>query len=208
MKMIKYIQISGFIQNEGFYESAREVLKEALVNTNKCVFISSRTDEFKENDERLSVISTWFKDLGTDFNKVSVLDERMSMQEIRQELIHAPCIYLMGGDTKRQMDFMIENEIDQILREHNGLIIGLSAGAINIARLGLVDTHVLPHFYNYDQEVLETKIMPLTYDKVIYGMADNGLIAHSTSETNFLGDIYALKEGKSTKLNTPQKRGT
>ena len=200
--MIKYIQLSGFIQNEGFYNTASEVLREAIVNTDKCVYISSKTDEFKANDERMQSISSWFKTINIEFKQVLVIDERVSKQDIKNELMNATCIYLMGGDTKRQMEFINQYEVDHILRNHEGIIVGLSAGAINMARLGLVESHVVPHYGNYKEEYIETEIMPLTYDKVLYGLNDNGVISHSTSEVLYYGDIFELKDGVARQISS------
>lgn len=199
--MIKYVQISGFIQNEGFYNTASEVLREAIINTDKCVFITSRPDEYKANDERMQSISSWFKAINIDFKQVSVIDERASKQGIKNELMNASCIYLMGGDTKRQMAFINQYEIDHILRKYEGIIVGISAGAINMARLGLVETHVVPHYGNYNEESLKTQIMPLTYDKVLYGLNDNGVISHSANEVLYYGDIFELKDGAARQIS-------
>lgn len=193
--MIKYIQISGFIQNQGFYETASEILRKANINTDKCVFISSRTDEFRANDERMHSISNWFKSINIEFKQSSVLDDRASKQDIHRELNEATCIYLMGGDTKRQMAFIQQNEIETCLLKHNGVLIGLSAGAINMAKLGLVESHVVPHFGNYQSDFVEKEIMPLTYDKIIYGLNDNAVIAHSDNGIVFAGDVFELKSG-------------
>lgn len=193
--MFKYIQISGFIQDQGFYETVSKILRKADINTDKCVFISSRTDEFRANDERMHSISSWFKAIEIEFMEVSVLDERASKQDVEKELKGATCIYLMGGDTKRQMAFIIQNEIEETLRKHEGVIVGLSAGAINMAKLGLVESHVVPHFEKYQSDFVEKEIMPLTYDKIIYGLNDNAVIAHSDSGIVFDGDVFELKSG-------------
>ncbi len=140
-------------------------------------------------------ISSWFKAINIEFKRVSVIDERVSTQEIMNELMNASCICLMGGDTKRQMDFINQYEIADVLRNHQGVIVGLSAGAINMARLGLVESHVLPHYNNYKNEYLENEIMPLTHNKVIYGLHDEAVIAHSDNNIFYYGDIFELKDG-------------
>lgn len=193
--MMKYVQLSGFIDQVGFYATAKEPLQKAIVNKEKCVFVSSRTDEFKANDERIQHISRWFKDIGIAFKQMAVIDGRLNAQEALALLKSASCIYLMGGDTKRQMAFLEQNGLIEYLKASQKVIIGLSAGAINMARMGLVETHVLPHYHTYSKERLERDILPLTFEKVIYALSENGVIAHENGKIAFMGEVYELKEG-------------
>ena len=193
--MIKYIQISGFIENEGFYSTAGKVLQKAIVNQEKCVFIASKTEEFRANDERMQCISGWFRALNIEFKQIAVMDERLTKQEVMNEIVSASCIYLMGGNTKRQFEFIHQYELAEALKNFEGVVVGLSAGAINMAKLGLVDSYVIPHFGNYNKEYLEAEIMPRTYERIIYGLHDDGVIAHSDNNTFYAGEIFELKEG-------------
>lgn len=136
-------------------------------------------------------VKSFEKQISTPINAFLFRLEQMSLGR----MMKATCIYLMGGDTKRQMAFIIQNEIEETLRKHEGVIVGLSAGAINMAKLGLVESHVVPHFEKYQSDFVEKEIMPLTYDKIIYGLNDNAVIAHSDSGIVFDGDVFELKSG-------------
>ena len=57
------------------------------------------------------------------------------------------------------------------------------------------ESHVVPHFEKYQSDFVEKEIMPLTYDKIIYGLNDNAVIAHSDSGIVFDGDVFELKSG-------------
>ena len=73
-------------------------------------------------------------------------------------------VYLMGGYPFSQKAFLEENELQECLREYSGVVLGISAGAVNMSKyiimvtdgvnsdetrveegLGLVDFSVFPH---------------------------------------------------------------
>lgn len=199
--MIQYIQLSGFIQNEGFYKSATKTLQEAIVNQRSCVLIASRPDEFKANDERMAHVSNWFKAINIEFEQMTMLDHRVEAQDGIKALMNGACVYLMGGDTKSQMNFITQHGLADHLINHPGVIVGLSAGAINMARLGLVENHVVPHYDKRESDYIENEILPLTFEKVLYGLCENGVIAHSNNGVFYYGDIFELKNGVARQIS-------
>ncbi|MFX0547870.1 hypothetical protein ACOAKC_00915 [Hathewaya histolytica] len=66
------------------------------------------------------------------FNSVNVIDGRMS-KEISQDMVrNAYVLWLGGGDTPTQFAYLESYGLIPCIREQKGVIIGMSAGSINI----------------------------------------------------------------------------
>ena len=124
----------------------------------------------------------------------------------------------MGGTTRKQIAYLSENRYIEILQKHRGVIIGLSAGAINLAKksliisyeknweavlyngIGLIDKTIFPHFEIDNKENIK-ELKKLSANLEIYGMCDNAAIIEKNNETIMLGEIYKIHFGKIEKIN-------
>lgn len=194
--MKKYIQIGGFIPNVGFYEPAANVLKTEIDSMESITFICSRPDEFIANDERVVHYLAWFKALGINFKSSFLLDDRLENKQMDTAILSPSCFCLMGGDTQRQNEFLESYKLVETLKNYEGLIIGISAGAINMAKIGLVDTRVAPHFDSRPKEYVEGTLLPLSYEKKFYGLCEDGVIIHKNEQFSHFGKVFEVENGK------------
>lgn len=200
--MKTYIQISGFDPEFGFFEAAKSVLRSSSIQQGSCVFVTSRPDEINANNERLEKFTAWLAAAGITFASTQLIDNRIfnASGELAdfdpKMLLTADCIFLMSGDTQKQMDFIVRLGIDNVLKNYGGAVIGVSAGAMNMARLGIVDYHVLPHFERLPEERLRDFYLPKSFEMTLYGMNENAVIYHQQGKTQFLGDIFEIKSGE------------
>ena len=107
--------------------------------------------------------------IGISFSNYLVLDNR-TKDRASDFVRNADIIFLSGGDTFSEMTFFKEINLSELLNDYDGIIIGQSAGSINLAKsvfnspengddsepvyfdgLGLSDINIEPHF------VLETE---------------------------------------------------
>ena len=113
----------------------------------------SKTDNYARIDRE------WFEAIGIQFAQCDVLDDRVTPARAIELVRDASCILLMGGDTARQFRFMREYGLIGPIRESGAAVLGLSAGAINMAALAfneavespyeglaLADISIAPHF--------------------------------------------------------------
>lgn len=79
----------------------------------------------------------WFSEIGINFESYRVIDNRMIKNEMKENIRNASVVFLMGGVTPIQFKFIKENELDKDLCEYKRCILGLSAGAINMAKISI-----------------------------------------------------------------------
>lgn len=150
------------------------------ISEGELVFIPSTPDDIYLNNKFLDLTIESFKDMGIYFDSWNLLDYRSTANEIEESFKRAGVIYICGGDTSKQLSFMKETRLDEYLRNFDGLIMGVSAGAINLERLSLTDIKIYPH-YDEDTDIKDTP----------YGLTDGSGIRIKDSIT-FYGDIYYL----------------
>ncbi len=203
-----YVLTSMFKQ--GFGEPLAKRLNEIIVKKNSFVFIASDFEaNWEKNDKYASNWLEMFKKIGIGFNKTDTVDSRISPEQAQETVKNADVIWISGGDTPKQFFYIKKYGLDTVLREHNGIIIGMSAGSINLAKtavcsltsghyiqevyngLGCVDLSIEPHFSidNTDE------ILKLSQKHKIYGMSDESAIIIANGEPEYFGDIYIIENG-------------
>lgn len=214
--MGKYYLFSDFSEESGFSLVADDFKKD-IKNYNQIVFIPSCPTASEVTDRYVEKYLEWFERIGIYFNSKVVLDNRINSEKMIDAINNASLIYLMGGTTPLQMKFLLDNHLVNAMRNVDCLIMGLSAGAINMAEdsiltmtcghdkqeiykgLGIVDKSVEPHFIleNYNDELKK-----LSYNYSIYAMCDESAIIIRDSQCVYYGDIYLLKDGNIKKLKS------
>lgn len=117
-------------------------------------------------------------------------------------------IFLMGGNTSSQNKFILDLEIKSLLDGFKGIIIGMSAGALNICEktiitpetqtenikqlkgMGLTDMVVDVHF-NLNNKIQIDSINELNF--LIYGISDYGAIIEVEDKKYIYGKVYLLE---------------
>ncbi|SDY24005.1 Type 1 glutamine amidotransferase-like domain-containing protein [Thermoactinomyces sp. DSM 45892] len=124
-------------------------LKETLnkdFKTNKIVFIPSTPDEHLKTRKYTTEILDYFRKVDVVFRDSVILYSEVENEVMRKELESADAICLMGGDTLQQYDFIKKNDLQITLKNCKGVIVGISAGAINMCK-----TAVLTQIHEVDQ---------------------------------------------------------
>lgn len=209
--MSTYIQISGF-DEDGFFDSVSVELRKTIKDTKMLLFIASTPTEFQKIDEYTYRIFRFFRDIDLKFNTYKVIDKRMPDSEQNNAVREASCVFLMGGYARVQLEYLKKQNIIHSLLNYKGVVIGLSAGAINMAKrsvvanpyyppvsvyegMGLVNITVVPHFDITKETFIKNKVLPLTYKDTIYGICDNAIIVTENGTSRCNGTIYKLAQG-------------
>ena len=207
--MSTYILTSMF--PNGFNEEITELFQKKISKRNKFAFVVS---EFKgmdeENDGYFEFFLNMFEEKGIHFEKAYVVDGRMTAEEAQNAVAEADVVWLSGGDTPTQFRYFGEYGLDKVIKQHKGVIIGMSAGSINLAEtaictltcehykqeiykgLGCVNISVEPHFTINE---VSNELIELSKKYMIYGLCDDSIIVCSDGEVEFLGEIYILNNG-------------
>ena len=209
--MKKIYLLSGPLKEGGFPRSVKKELKNDLFNKNYCVLICTKPTEYTKNDEYKNRMKRDLNNVGFS-GEIVLLDKRISQQQAFNILSKADLIYLIGGNPFTQIEYIQTNKFDKFIIESSALVIGTSAGAMNLCcqvycskdeeflesifykGLGLVDLIIDPHFdINNLEQVKEIKLQ--SKNKEIIGLPDDSAIIICNNTIKYMGKKYVFKNG-------------
>lgn len=177
----------------------------------KFAFVASEFEKsYDKTDTYFHLFLNMLEKIGIYFKDSYVVDGRMDIADAKKAVSSADVVWLSGGDTPVQFAYLMKYGLDEIIRQHQGVIIGMSAGSINLAKtaictltcqhdkleiyraLGCVNLSVEPHF---DRENITDELVQLSKKYTIYGLCDNSIVICSDGKTEFYGDIYKISNG-------------
>ena len=196
-------------------------IKNSLIDNKKIVFVTS--DMNKSRESVMSYANITFdsmKMVGISFDEYLILD-RESMENANKYIDGASLVFLCGGDTYKQHEFFEAINLRGLLSNYDGLVIGQSAGALNMASnvfnspeeqensepiffegLGLVNINIEPHFvYDTskfdDNEIYQRNaILKESLNRTIYGQCDGShVFIDNTGKITIYGETYLIKDG-------------
>jgi len=215
--MAKIYLLSGGNKLKGMLSKEQEaLLKIDLKGKSNLVSIGSKR-EYEKNDtyfygdnQMMGVKETFsFSDL-KDFK---LIDGRITKEDGLNLLEKADIIYLQGGDPFVQLKYIVDNGYEIFLRDYKGIILGLSAGSMNLGEncfyskdcdysetvfyegLGLTDLVIDPHFdINNLDRVEEAK--KGSYEFEIIGLPDySTIIIDQNKKVTEIGPNYKYRDG-------------
>ncbi len=198
---------SGF-PDKRFPRQVAETLATALTCRVSLVFISAWPSDDARNDDDATGMHAMFAEWGIPFAHYAVIDERTDAALARQMIREASCVFLMGGHPGLQYRLIGEKGLAEELRASTAVILGVSAGAINMAvtsldtkeslapyaGVGLADVTVKPHFRPEDMPLTET-LLQLSRQLPICAMEDESAIFVSEDGVTHIGRIHRFSQG-------------
>ena len=210
--MSTYILTSMF--PNGFNAEQCKLFRTLLTERRKFAFIASEFEKMHEKTEKyFHFFLKMFRESGISFDEAYVVDGRMTVAEAQKALTEADVVWLSGGNTPVEFAYMKKYGLDTILKQHEGVVIGMSAGSINMAKnaictlacghakqeiyegLGFVDFSVEPHFV---REKLSEELLELSKEYLIYGLCDDSIIVSKDGQISVYGEVYCIKDGQMT----------
>jgi dipeptidase E len=200
---------SGFDEECGFTGEISENIAKDLTIRKMLLFISSSPSGHEKTDHYMHVNKGWFDKSGIYFDEYRILDDRIDSARALGWIQGASCVFLMGGDTLAQIGFLKTNGYADTLKNCNAVIMGMSAGAINMGKtavcskdsynqttvtyegIGIADITIEPHFM-LDNTGLAAELMTLSEQHIIYGLCDNSAIIVRGDLISYLGRIYKI----------------
>lgn len=199
-------------------------LKQDLKSTNSIVYIASDANNYEDTDIHSQSLFEALKLSGITFHNYYILDDRNKVRA-KELILNASLVFLCGGDTYTQSLLLSEINLKDILKEYNGIVLGQSAGALNMAEnvfsapeeiiwakptkftgLGLTNINIEPHFI-LDESVLDADrlnerkcVIEESYNRDIYALEDKSHIRINGDEVTLHGNIYLIKKGEITKV--------
>lgn len=190
------------------------------------VFIASSPDAHEINEAYAVNVAKSLKMAGVVFEKEIVVDDR-NAGEIAEILKNASFVFLAGGYPPSQIDFIKKFGIDKALQNFDGIILGQSAGAMNLSKLvynypeeieeindakfwegiGLADITIIPHFDLEEGnqgvegiDLMNDYFLPDSKICKLYGVPNGSHVWIQGKKTEFYGKNYLIKNGKISTL--------
>jgi peptidase E len=223
--MSVYYFFSGFDREKGFTPEIGQSLRENIISRKSLVFIASCPFPYnhEKTDFYKGVMTNWFINAGLEFENVEMLDDRKTATECAELIKNASAIFICGGTTLLQIEFIRNYNLISLLKDFDGVIMGMSAGAINMAvnsfyssdrnwgethiynGIGLADISVEPHFSIDNINLIEKDLLPFSEKIDIYAMCDDSAVVVYENQCQYFGDIYFVSKGKMEKIGQPHK---
>lgn len=195
----------------------------------KFVFVANNPFDFEDNQQKLENIFESFSMSNLCFSQKYLLDER-NKKDAKIILKDADIIILGGGKCLCQNLFLKEIKFKEIIKDFDGLIIGISAGAMNLSSvvanyaeepidlkeprwfsgLGFFDEIIIPHFDGknlvyelpfYEIKVVKDYILPMSKKGEFIAIDNNSyLVIDEHKKLSIFGSAYKIKNGKVSKI--------
>ena len=199
-----------------------EQLKQNLNNENNFLFFASSPDDYEKNDSQSYTTFKSFNMSGFNFKNLIIVDYRYKRNLI-SDIKKADIIYLAGGHTPTEIKYFNEIELKELLREYDGIVLGQSAGALNLADtvvcspeyeeeigteyiwkgLGLTNINVEPHFTMNEAEInikVREELLNLTNKYKIYAICDGSHIFDDGNKQTLYGEGYLIEKREIKKI--------
>lgn len=200
-------------------------IKDNLKTMNTILFIASSKDNYLKNEEYSSLLFKSFELSNIIFKNYYVIDGRFN-GNLKKLISNSDMIILSGGNTKNEMDFFNEIKLRSFLKEYKGIVLGISAGAINLANdvynspenifeleelhnwqgLGLTNINIEPHFvlcdkdFSNDEKLQRSEVLKESHNRVLYGVTEGSYISCYNGINKVHGLVYIIKNGKIKKI--------
>lgn len=231
MKVFLTSNLNNYIKIDG-KKVAKEIdninglidqLNEMLDSANGITFIPSDFENVERIKEYSDIVFESLKLSGIIFDNYYILT---SKEDIEESFKNSSMIFLAGGDTYKQNNIFQNIELRKYLEDFLGVIMGQSAGSINLAEdvynspesredlkypshfngLGMTNINVEPHFVfdttNFDNDEIFHRNELLKESKVrnIYAICDTSHIFDNGQKQTLYGEGYLISNGNIIKL--------
>lgn len=198
---------SGFPEHH-FGDALEAVLRENLPRRELIVFISADPENFAQNDDDRDGMHEMFAELGMEFAEKHVIDRRTGAEEAVKLVREADCIWLMGGESTWQIQLIRDLRIDTELYKSKAVILGVSAGSMNLGRLvayvwddpkfyealGFTDITIKAHYEDGEWFAPLLKEMSMTHP--IVAMEDMSAIFVKGDDIWKVGEMHLFDKGE------------
>ena len=200
---------SGF-PDRRFTEEIAMRLKKELTVRKSIVFITACPEDYQRNDEDSAGMHGMFVEYGIGFDRFCVVDARMEPAEAQKRARKADCFFLMGGGScAEQMQLMRDKGICDIVRDGPAMVLGVSAGSMNMGRttvdiweslvpyegLGFADITMIGHFSYEDTERLRL-MKAVSMERPVCAMEDESAIFIKNGKADIIGIIHKVEKGE------------
>ncbi|TCZ73222.1 cyanophycinase [Paenibacillus albiflavus] len=208
--------------NDFFPEKLVKWLHEDIKDRKSLVMISAQPSGHKGEQVNIDDVfeRTWFNQANIIFDEYHLIDHRMQKEDAQRLIKNASVIFLCGGNPVWQKDFLAEYELSDAIKNSNAVIMGASAGAINMAAKWLslintdddVETGTIYDGIGFDHFAYESHskrdystfvqgyLFPLSEEIDVYAVEQESAIRVKDGKIEIIGPVYLISHSKIQKL--------
>ena len=205
--------------NDFFPKNLGRVLQEDITDRKSLVMISSNP-LFYEDDGATE--RSWLDQAGIMFDEYHLINYRVQKEDARILIQNASVIFLLGGNTLEQNGFLMEYELSDLIKKSRAVVMGASAGAINMSAkwlcsknfgykveissvydgIGLDSFSVLSHFdLENNIALVQDELAPLSEEMNIYASNKDCAVRVKGDKIDIIGNVYLISHSNIQKLN-------
>lgn len=198
---------SGFPEHH-FSDAHEVVLRENLYKRDSIVFISADPENYVQNDDDRDGMHEMFAERGLAFAEKHIIDRRTNAKEAVRLVREADCIWLMGGESKRQLELIRDLKLVSELRESRAMVLGVSAGSMNLGHyvayvwdkpefyeaIGLTNITIKAHFE--EGEWFLPTLLKMSMIHPIVAMEDMSAIFVKGKDIWKIGNMHLVDRGE------------
>lgn len=206
--MINYL-FSGIDKVNGFTKEQATSLKKDIKDNSIITFIASDFDNTEKTDTNKKLLIDEFNNIGINFKCEYLVDKRVSKDEAKELLNKSDIVFLMGGDTYKEMKSINEYDIKEDITNRK-LILGVSAGSLNQSKnvvyldeyqdyklvkyegLGLVDFNIYPHLDFKNIDFLK-EVFTVSNDTPLIALPNESFIRCENGNIEYFGEHYNVE---------------
>lgn len=202
-----------------FPKRLTKALQEDITDRTSLVMISGSPAFPEENG---AAERSWLYEAGILFEAYHLINASVQQEEAHRLLQHASVIFLLGGNTLEQNAFLQDYGMTDFINRSNALVMGASAGAINMSAkwlasrefgneietrtvydgIGLGNFSVLSHFdLENNMALVQNELAPLSEQMAIYASNKDCALRVQNGHIDVFGEVYLLAHGQIRKLD-------
>ncbi|MED4078864.1 Type 1 glutamine amidotransferase-like domain-containing protein [Lysinibacillus fusiformis] len=205
--------------NDFFPENLGRVLQEDITDRKSLAMISSNPLLYEEEG---ATERSWLDQAGILFDDYHLINYHVQKEDAQAFIRNASAIFLLGGDTLKQNEFLLDYELSDLIKKSTAVVMGASAGAINMSAkwlcsknfgypvensalydgIGLDNFSVLSHFdLENNMELVQDELSALSEEINIYASNKDCAVRVKGGNIDILGNVYLMSHTKIQKLD-------
>ncbi|TYS58525.1 cyanophycinase [Sutcliffiella horikoshii] len=200
-------------------EDLARVLQEDITDRKSIVMISSNPVIYEEVG---ATERSWLDVAGITFDEYHLINYQVQKGDAQALVQKASVIFLLGGNPVKQNEFLMEYELSGFIKQSNAVVMGASAGAINMSAkwlcskklgfevetsslidgVGLDDFSVLSHYdLENNTDLVLSELSPLSHEMDIYASNKDCAIRVKGTQIDIYGNVYVISDSVIQKLD-------
>ncbi|MEZ0481486.1 Type 1 glutamine amidotransferase-like domain-containing protein [Planococcus sp. SSTMD024] len=201
-----------------FPENLSKALREDLTERKSLVLVSSDPSDAEVDG---AAERAWLDQAGISFDEYHLIDSSVQPDDAHALIRDASAIFLLGGDTLKQNRFLMEYELGEPIKTSTALVMGASAGAINMSAkwkcserfgypvgldsvcdgIALDAFSVLSHFdLENNMALVQEELSALSEEMDVYASNKDCALRSKGGNIDISGDVYVLSRSQVRKM--------